>query len=162
MYLSFKDLLIILFVFAGIISGSLWLISSVRNKKKNNGMLIDNNNTPNKENLVKELDQKRPVAITVVCVLYILNTIREIIPTLFLSGIIGRYYLPYFILYTLFMLICIFYIWRMKKWGIITFTILFISNQVVMFLMKGFYLFDTIISIIVIMVSLYYFSKMHK
>jgi len=79
---------------------------------------------------------KRPVIITILCVLAFLGVIGSIF--LIFSDIsqgIGAWYPPYLAASCIIGLICFIGLWEMKKWSVILYTIFVVVNQIIMAVM---------------------------
>lgn len=106
-------------------------------------------------------DNKRPTAITVVCILGFIGAAFTI-PLLFsdIAGQIGDWYPPYLALSSIIGLACMIGLWQMKKWAALTYTGFVALNQVVMLLMGLWTPMALIIPGIVVAIALTHIEKM--
>ena len=104
---------------------------------------------------------KRPVAITVICILGFIGAALSI-PLIFSSAAqsIGSWYPPYLGASSVVGLICMFGLWNMKKWSVFVYTLLVVVNQVVLFSMGLWNPFALLIPVIVIAIAFANLSKM--
>ncbi len=116
--------------------------------------IIDQNN----ENQVKK---KRPISITVVCVLGLLGfTIA--IPTVFtnVASRVGDWYPPFLGASSIVGFVCMYGLWQMKKWAAYLYTGLFIFNQIIMYTMGLWSAFSLILPLIVVAIVLSNINEM--
>ena len=100
---------------------------------------------------------KRPGRITAICVFGLFGALFTI-PMLFSNVVkqIGPWYPPYLALSFIVGSACLIGLWMMKKWGVITYTVLVGINQIVLIAMGVWNVFALIIPVIIIAIG---FSK---
>jgi hypothetical protein len=106
-------------------------------------------------------EKKRPIAITVICILGFLGVALSI-PLIVsdIAGMVGPWYPPYLALGVVVGLACMVGLWMMKKWAVIAYTMMIVINQVVMLAMGVWNVMAIIIPGIVIAIGFSYFSRM--
>ena len=99
--------------------------------------------------------QKRPVAITVICVLGFIG-VAIAVPLAFtgVARLVGSWYPPYLLLSAGMGLICMIGLWKMKKWAAYTYATLFLVNQVVLLSMGLWNISTAILPLIVVGIAL--------
>jgi len=104
---------------------------------------------------------KRPVSITVICVVGFIGAIITI-PLIFsaMAQQVGAWYPPYLAFSAVVGLGCMFGLWMMKKWAAYTYTALVALNQVVLLAMGVWNIWALVIPVIVIIFALKNVSKM--
>lgn len=104
---------------------------------------------------------KRPVAITVICVLGFIGAALSV-PVIFSSVAqsIGAWYPPYLAFSSVVGLACMVGLWLMKKWAVFTYTALLVINQVVLMAMGVWNIFALVIPLIVVVIAFMNLSKM--
>lgn len=105
--------------------------------------------------------KKRPVAITVICILGFIGAAISI-PLIFsnITQQIGSWYPPYLGLSSAVGLLCMFGLWNMKKWAAYTYTALVGLNQIVLIAMGLWSVGALIIPGVVIGIALSNLDKM--
>jgi len=108
-----------------------------------------------------KLDNKRPVAITVICIIGFIGVFAAL-PLIFseVAKSIGDWYPPYLAFSTVAGLTCMIGMWMMKKWGIVAYTALTGLNQIVLLVMSVWNMYALIIPGIVIVIGFSQFEKM--
>ncbi len=82
------------------------------------------------------MPQQRPWFITVICILGFITLLLSILAAFTETAkAIGSWYSPYLVLGAVIGLVAYTGIWRMKKWGVLTFVGLFAVNNIVLFVM---------------------------
>ena len=104
---------------------------------------------------------KRPVAITIICVLGFIGAAITV-PIIFssIASSIGAWYPPYLAVSAVVGLACMVGLWMMKKWAVFTYTGLLALNQVVMMAMGIWNVFALVIPLIVVVIAFMNLSKM--
>ena len=104
---------------------------------------------------------KRPVAITVICVLGFIGAALTI-PLIFsdLARRVGDWYPPYLGFSAVLGLICMIGLWQMKKWAVYVYTGMVVLNQVVLFAMEVWSPMAIIVPAIVIAIAFAHINKM--
>ena len=104
----------------------------------------------------------RPVAITIICILGFIGAALTL-PLIFsdMARGVGAWYPPYLGFSAVAGLICMFGMWKMKKWSVFAYTALVIVNQVVLFSMGVWNPFALLIPAIVIAIAFANLSKMN-
>ena len=104
---------------------------------------------------------KRPVAITVICILGFIGAALSI-PLVFsdLASSVGSWYPPYLGFTALAGLFCMLGLWHMRKWAVFAYTALVLLNQVVLISMGVWNVFAILIPGIVIGIAFANLSKM--
>jgi hypothetical protein len=104
---------------------------------------------------------KRPIAITVVCVICIIGAVFSV-PLLFsdVAAAIGPWYPPLLGVSALIGLACAAGLWMMRKWAVYTYTALFLTNQVILATTGLWSLRALLLPGIVVVVMLTYLSRM--
>lgn len=108
-----------------------------------------------------EITVKRPLSITVICILGILGGILTIL--MLLSSIpekIGAWYPPYLAVTALIGLVIVIGLWFMKKWAVYSYIGLAVTNQIVFIIMGVWNFMSIFIPLIVIVFLLKNISKM--
>lgn len=104
---------------------------------------------------------KRPLAITIICVLGFVGTLA-ILPILFsgLASQIGAWYPPFLVFASVVGFTCMVGLWKMKKWAVYIYTGMVILNQLIMVLMEVWTISALIAPVIVIAIAVYYLDRM--
>jgi glycerol-3-phosphate acyltransferase PlsY len=104
---------------------------------------------------------RRPVAITVICVLCAIGALITI-PLIFseVARSIGAWYPPYLAFSAVVGLACTVGLWLMRKWVIYLYTALVVLNQIVLFSMGVWNVLALAIPLVVIIVGFIYLSRM--
>src|SRR5690554_4114729 len=104
---------------------------------------------------------KRPTAITVICVIGIIGSLFTI-PLFFtdIAAQVGDWYPPYLGFSTLIGFICMIGLWKMKKWAAYTYTGFVALNQIVLILTGTWSLMALLIPTIVVGIALSHLNKM--
>lgn len=105
--------------------------------------------------------KKRPVAITVICILGFIG-VAVAVPLAFsgMARIIGDWYPPYLLLSAGVGLACMIGLWKMKKWGAYTYTAVFFINQTVLLSMDVWSPRSAILPLIVVGIALSHLKNM--
>jgi hypothetical protein len=76
---------------------------------------------------------KRPIAITVICVLGAIGAILSI-PAIFsgIGGYVGEWYPPYLLVNAIIGIVCMVGFWKMKKWAAYMYAGFSILNQIIL------------------------------
>jgi hypothetical protein len=108
-----------------------------------------------------EQGSKRPVAITVICILGFIGAAISV-PLVFssMAASIGSWYPPYLGFSALAGTVCLIGLWMMKKWAAYAYTGLVALNQVVMVVMGVWTLFSLLIPLVVVIIALKYSPRM--
>ena len=106
-------------------------------------------------------ETKRPVIITVICVIGVLGALVTI-PLIFspLAREIGPWSPPFLGLATAIGLICMIGLWQMKAWAAYTYTAFFVFNQVVLTVMGVWTVSSLLIPGIVVIIIMANIAKM--
>lgn len=104
---------------------------------------------------------KRPLAITIICVLGFIGTLA-ILPLLFsgLASQVGSWYPPFLVFASVVGFTCMVGLWKMKKWAVYIYTGMVMLNQLIMVLMEVWTISALIAPIIVIAIAIYYLDRM--
>jgi len=110
----------------------------------------------------QESKAKRPISITVICVLMLIERVPTV---LFLIRSVGKqavsWYQLYVVLSAVIVLACLVGLWMMKKWAAYTYTGFAVVNQIVLLVVMGpFTIIAFIIPAIVIFFALKHSTKM--
>ena len=103
----------------------------------------------------------RPWAITVICVLSLIGAPAAI--WILSSGIaeqIGPWYPPYLAGASIVGAICLLGFWKMRRWGVVLYTVLALINQVVLLVAGRWNALAIILPGIVVAIGFGYFSRM--
>lgn len=105
--------------------------------------------------------KKRPVAITVICVLGFIG-VAVAVPMAFsgMARFIGAWYPPYLLLSAGVGLACMIGLWKMKKWAAYAYTSLFFINQLVLLSMGVWTVMSAILPLIVVGIALSHLKNM--
>lgn len=108
-----------------------------------------------------EPKNKRPIAITVICVLGFIGVAFSI-PVIFTSVAqsIGAWYPPYLGFSVIAGFVCMIGLWKMKKWAAYAYTAFVLLNQIVLFVMGVWSVMALLIPAIVVGIALYHVKKM--
>ncbi len=109
----------------------------------------------------KPMNKKRPLVITVVCVISFIGAALTI-PLIFseVAGQIGSWYPPYLGFSAVIGLVCMIGLWNMKKWAAYTYTAFVLINQIVLLQMGVWNIMALLIPAIVICIALTHLKKM--
>ncbi|MDP2687978.1 MAG: hypothetical protein Q8O62_12195 [Aequorivita sp.] len=104
---------------------------------------------------------KRPIAITIICILGFIGAIFTI-PLIFSdkASIIGSWYPPYLGFSAIVGLICMIGLWQMKKWAAYLYTGFVGLNQIVLLTMDVWNIMAIILPGIVIGITYFYLKRM--
>ncbi len=107
------------------------------------------------------MSKSRPVIITIICVLGFLITVGSF-PMIFFFDTknFGAWFTPSFILFYALQLITLVSLWKMKKWSVILFIILFAIVQMILVMLHSWSLGTLINPGIVLVILLSQFKKM--
>jgi len=110
---------------------------------------------------VIENPHKRPVAITVICVIGFIGALL-VIPMLFSSVVqsIAPWYPPLLAVSAVIGLACMVGLWMMRKWAVYTYTAFFLVNQVILIGTGLWNPVSLIIPLIIIIIMFVYLSRM--
>ncbi len=112
-------------------------------------------------NQMNKDQKKRPVAITVICIIGFIGA-ALVIPMVFsdAAALIGNWYPPYLGLSGIIGFICMIGLWKMQKWAAYTYAGFVALNQVVLLVMGVWNIKALIIPAIVIGIALSHLDKM--
>jgi len=115
----------------------------------------------NKQWFEKNEEKKRPIAITIICVLGFVGA-AVTLPLIFSDRArqIGGWYPPYLALSGVIGFVCMFGLWRMKKWAAFSYAGLAGLTQIVLFTMGVWNIMALIIPLIVVGIALTHVKKM--
>lgn len=104
---------------------------------------------------------KRPIAITIVCIVGFLGLL-VLVPFFFSDAAkqVATWYLIYLGISSIIGLSCFVGIWKMKKWGVLGYSAMFLINQVIMILVGLWTLLGLVIPIVILGVIWFYFRIM--
>lgn len=99
----------------------------------------------------------RPTAITIVCIMGFVGTALSI-PMVFseIAKQIGSWFGPYAGFVTIANLICMVGLWRTRKWGLYSYSILVLLNQIVLIAKGEWNFYVLIIQLTIVLISLYH------
>ena len=105
---------------------------------------------------------KRPIAITVICVLGFIGAALAI-PVIFsdIAKQIGSWYPPYLAFSAVVGFVCMVGLWQMKKWAAYAYAGLFVLNQIILLAMGVWTVMALILPAIVVGIALSYVKKMN-
>ncbi|HWJ25876.1 MAG TPA: hypothetical protein VNS32_04995 [Flavisolibacter sp.] len=105
--------------------------------------------------------QKRPVVITVVCVIGFLGACISI-PLIFSdrAASLGKWYPPLLALSTVLGIISFTGLWKMKKWAVYIYIGTFILGQIALLIMGIWNMFSLVIPAVVISIMVFHLNKM--
>jgi glycerol-3-phosphate acyltransferase PlsY len=109
----------------------------------------------------KSTKNKRPLAITIICVLDFIGAVI-VIPVIFskVAASIGSWYPPYLGFSGVVGFICMIGLWKMKRWSVYTNTIFFIINQIMLILTNKWNLLGFLMLAIITGIQWIYLKKM--
>ncbi len=113
------------------------------------------------DEILNENKTKRPVAITVVCILGFIGAAISL-PVIFtsLAETVGAWYPPYLGLSVVVGFVCMIGLWKMKKWAAYVYTVFVITNQIVLLVMGVWNVMALLVPAIVVGIALYHVGKM--
>jgi hypothetical protein len=103
----------------------------------------------------------RPLAITVICVIGLIGALFTI-PVIFTSipGQLHAWYPPLLIFNTVVGATCVVGLWKMRRWSVLTYTGLYVINQIILVAMDQWNLFAVVSPLAVIAIGFMYWSRM--
>jgi hypothetical protein len=104
---------------------------------------------------------KRPLLLTVLCILSALGAL-VVIPAVFSPSIrrVAIWYPEYLAFSTVIGLICTFGIWKMKKWAVILYTVMFFVAQVILISIGAWKIYGALIPMTYAGACYAYYSRM--
>ena len=96
---------------------------------------------------------KRPTALTVICIIFFVTAgfgvlmIPFVLPKL--NAVYGSWYGPYFLISFVLTVISMIGIWRMKKWGLYLYLVLFLVGIIIGIVAKVHFTLPTLLGVIV-------------
>ncbi|MEM7705660.1 MAG: hypothetical protein AAF358_08920 [Pseudomonadota bacterium] len=113
------------------------------------------------DRIVTEEKPKRPLSISIVCVLALLGAVFSF-PAVFseFSRSVGSWFPPYLVISSLIGAACFVGLWFMKKWAVYTYIGYIAFSNIALFLLEFWVPFAEIIPCIVIIVALSHIPKM--
>ena len=117
--------------------------------------------TPTKPDSPPPLPSGRPVAITVICIIGFIGAVLTI-PIVFtdVARQIGAWYPPCLAFAAVVGGICMFGLWKMRRWAVFTYTALCAINQIVLLLMGQWNVLAILLPSVVIVIGFGYLSMM--
>ncbi len=103
------------------------------------------------------MKSKRPLAITVVCILIIVATLGFVVHDLPRIHFVQRWVTPYLVLSALLTLGCAAGMWMMRKWSVYLYAFLVAQADILGYALFGFFsLFGLSVRVVLVAVSFYY------
>ncbi len=110
---------------------------------------------------ITEVNKSRPIAITVICVLGFIGVLFVVpIALSAQASAIANWYPPYLIFASIVGIICFIALWKMKAWGVYTYALFVVVNQITLITIGLWTISSLAIPAIVVAIGVYYLKDM--
>ena len=104
--------------------------------------------------------QSTPAMIYVACALGFLNAINSLLFMFTeLAYMVGRWYMNFLLISSILILVSLVGIWKMKRWGVLGYTALAITTQIVSFKYNMTWTYASLILPVIVLLAIWHFFK---